>query len=180
LSNDKDKAIHTAASVRCTRRGVTPPVCTAIGKETPLNNPNCPSTRASKKSKIHVDATTAKVTTTTRRKKATPALEHPGTVDGAKDKDTPTLMQLECPPDVKTQQSSTTVVTQTLSQLKDPPVSETWQHGAPDAALTLSWLKKAPEIDTLQHATASPIASQLKDNNDYNSCVKWAVAAASA
>jgi hypothetical protein len=129
---------------------------------------------------IHVDATTAKVTTTTRHKKATPALEHPATVDGAKDKDTPTLMQLECPPEVKMQQNSTTEVTQTLLQLKDPPMFETWQHGTPDAALTLLRLKEAPEIDTLQHATASSIVSQLKDNNDYNSCVKWPLAAASA
>jgi hypothetical protein len=171
-SNDNDKAIHTAASMWCTRWGVTPPVCTATGAETPLNNPNCPSTRAPKKLTIHVDATTAKITTTTRCKKATPALEHPATVDGTKDKDTPTLMQLECPPEVETQQNSTTEVTQTLSQLKDPPVFETWQHGTPDAALTLLRLKKAPEIDTLQHATASSIASQLKDNNDYNSCVE--------
>ncbi len=118
-SNDNNKAIHTAASVQRTRRGVTPPVCTATGAETPLNNPNSPSTRASKKLTIHVDATTVKVTTTTRRKKATPALENPATVDGAKDKDTPTLMQIECPPEVKTQQNSTTEVTQTLSQLKD-------------------------------------------------------------
>jgi hypothetical protein len=58
-------------------------------------------------------------------------------VDGAKDKDTPTLMQFECPPEVKTQQNFTTEVTQTLSQLKDPPVFETWWHGTPDAALTL-------------------------------------------
>jgi hypothetical protein len=102
-------------------------------------------------------------------------------VDGAKDKDTPTLMQLECPPEVKMQQNSTTEVTQTLSQLKYPPVFETWQHGTPDAALTLLRLKEAPEIDTLQHATASSIAFQLKDNNnDYNLCVEWAVAAASA
>ncbi len=57
---------------------------------------------------------------------------------------------------------------------------ETWQHGTPDAALTSSWLKEAPEIDMLQHATASSIASQLKDDYDYNSCVEWAVAAASA
>jgi hypothetical protein len=78
------------------------------------------------------------------------------------------------------QQNATTEVTQTLSQLKDTPVFETWQHGTPDAALTLSPLKETPEIDTLQHATASSIASQLKDNNDYNSCVEWAVAAASA
>ncbi len=124
-SNDNDKAIHTAASVQRTRRGVTPPVCTATGAETPLNNSNCPSTRASKKSRIHVDATTAKVTTTTHRKMATLALEPPATVDGAKDKDTPTLRQLECPPEVETQQNSTTEVTQTMSQLKDPPVFET-------------------------------------------------------
>ncbi len=57
---------------------------------------------------------------------------------------------------------------------------ETWQHGSLDAALTLSRLKEAPEIDTLQHATASSITSQLKDNDDYNSCVEWALAAASA
>ncbi len=57
---------------------------------------------------------------------------------------------------------------------------ETWKHGTPDAALALSQLKEAPEVDTLQHASASSIASQLKDNDDYNSCVKWAVAAASA
>jgi hypothetical protein len=180
LSNDNDKTIYTAASMRCTRRGVTPPVCTVAVADTPLNSPNCPSTRASKKMTIHVDATTAKVTITARRKKTTPALEHPASVDGAKDKDTPTLMQLECPPEVNTQLNSTTEVTQTLSQLKDPPVFETWQHATPDAALTLSRLKGAPEIKTLQHATASSIASQLKDNNDYNSCVKWAVAAASA
>jgi hypothetical protein len=79
-------------------------------------------------------------------------------VDGTKDKDTSTLMQLECPPEVKMQQNSTTEVTQTLSQLKDPPVFETWQHGTPDAALTLLRLKEAPEIDMLQHATASSIA----------------------
>jgi hypothetical protein len=120
------------------------------------------------------------VTTTTRRKKATLALEHPATVDGTKDKDTPTLMQLKCHPEVKMQQNATTEVTQSLSQLKDPPVFETWQHGNPDAALTLSQLKEATEIDTLQHATASSIASQLKDDDDYNSCVEWAVAAASA
>jgi hypothetical protein len=59
-------------------------------------------------------------------------------------------------------------------------VFETWQHGTPDAALTLSRLNEATEINTLQHATASSMASQLKDNNDYNSCVEWAVAAASA
>jgi hypothetical protein len=95
---------------------------------------------------IHVDATSAKVTTTTRRKKATPPLGHPATVDSAKDKDTLTLMQLKCPPEVKTHKNSTTEVTQTLSQLKDSPVFETWQHGTPDAALTLSRLKEAPEM----------------------------------
>jgi hypothetical protein len=178
-SNDNNKAIHTAASVRRSRRGVTPAVCTATGAETPLNNPNRPSTRASKKSTIHVDVATDKVATTTCRNKATPALENTATVDGAKDKDTPTLMQLKCS-EVKMQQNSTTEVTQTLSQLKDPPVFKSWQHGTPDASLTLSRLKEAPEIDTLQHATASSIASQLKDDNDYNSCVNWAVAAASA
>ncbi len=89
-------------------------------------------------------------------------------------------MQLKCPPEVKTQQNSTTEVTQTLLQLKDLPVFEIWQHGTPDAALTLLWLKEAPEIDTLQHATTSSIASQLKDGDDYNLCVEWAVAAASA
>ncbi len=52
-SNDNNAAIHTAASVRRTRRGVTPPVSTATGAETPLNNPNCPSTTASKKLTIH-------------------------------------------------------------------------------------------------------------------------------
>jgi hypothetical protein len=50
----------------------------------------------------------------------------------------------------------------------------------PDAALTLSRLKEPPEIGTLQHATTSSIASQLKDKDDCNSCVDWAVAAASA
>jgi hypothetical protein len=180
LSNDNNKAIHTAASVRRSRQGVTLAVCTATGAETPLNNPNCPSTRASKKLTIHVDVTTAKVTTTTHRNKTAPALEHPATVDGTKDKDTPTLMQLKWPPEVKTQQNSTTEVTQTLSQLKDPPVFKTWQHGTPNAALTLLQLKETPEIDTLQHTTTSSIASQLKDNNDYNSCVDWAVTAASA
>ncbi len=101
-------------------------------------------------------------------------------MDGAKDKDTPTLMQLKCPPEVETKQNATTEVTQTLPQLKDPPVFETWQHGTPDATLTLLLLEEAPEIDTLLHATTSSIASQLKDDNDYNSCVEWAVAAASA
>ncbi len=107
------------------------------------------------------------------RNKATPALENPATVDGARDKDTPTMVQLKCPPEVRMQQNSTTEVTQTLLQLKDPPVFKTWQHGTPDAALTLSQLKEAPEIDMLQHATASSIASQLKDDDDYNSCVVW-------
>jgi hypothetical protein len=110
LFNDNNKAIHTAASMRRTRRDVAPPVDTVTGAETPLNNPNRPSTRASKKSTIHGDATTTKVTTTTRCKKATPALEHPATVDGAKDKDTITLMQLKCPPEVKTQQNATNEV----------------------------------------------------------------------
>jgi hypothetical protein len=91
-------------------------------------------------------------------------------VDGAKDKDTPTLMQLKCLPEVEMQQNPTTEVTQTLPQLKDPPVFETWQHGTTDTALTLSQLKEAPEIDTLQHATTSSIASQLKRDDDYNSC----------
>jgi hypothetical protein len=181
LSNENDKAIHTAASVQRSRQGVTPAVCTATGVETPLNNPNRPSTRASKKLTNHVDAATAKVTTTTHRNKATPALEHPpATVDGTKDKDTPRLMQLKCPPEVKMQQNSTTEVAQTLLQLKESPVFESWQHGNPDAALTLLQLKEAPEIDMLQHPTKSSIASQLKDDNDYNSCVNWAEAAASA
>ena len=113
-SNDNNKATNTAALGRHTKRGVTPPVGTATGVETPLNNPNCFSTRASKKSTIHGDATTTKVTTTTRRKKATPALKHPATVDGAKDKDTPTLMQLKCSPEVKMQQNATNEVIQTL------------------------------------------------------------------
>jgi hypothetical protein len=112
--NDNDKAIHTAASARRTRRGVIPPDFTATGAETPLNNPNRPSTRASEKLMIHVDATTAKVTTTMHCKNATPALEHPATVNGTEDKETPTLMQLKCPPEVKTKPNSTTEVTQTL------------------------------------------------------------------
>ncbi len=57
---------------------------------------------------------------------------------------------------------------------------ETWQHGTPDAALTLLQLKEAPEIDTLPPATASSITSQLKGDDDFNSCVEWAVAASSA
>jgi hypothetical protein len=135
-SNDNHKATNTAASVQRTRRGITPPVGTATGAETPLNNPNRPSTRVSKKSTIHDDATTTKATTTMCCKNATSALKHPATVDGAKDKDIPTLMQLKCPPEVKTQQNATTEVTQTLLQLKDPPLFETWQHGTPNAALT--------------------------------------------
>jgi hypothetical protein len=69
FNDNNDKAINTAASVRRTRWGVTPPVGTATGAETPLNNPNCPSTRVSNKLMTHGDATTAKVTTTTCRKK---------------------------------------------------------------------------------------------------------------
>jgi hypothetical protein len=157
-SNDNNKAIHTAASVRRSRRGVT-----ATGAKTPLNNPNHPSTRASKKSMIH--ATTDKVTTTTHHKKPTNAFEHPGTVVGANDKATPTLMQLKCPQEVETSLNSTTEVNQTQSQLKEPPVFEIWEHGTPDAALTLSRLKEAPEIDKLQHATASSITSQRQDDN---------------
>ncbi len=65
---------------------------------------------------IHGDAATTKVTTTTHCKKATPApaLKHPATVDGAKDEDTPTLMQLKCPPEVETQQNAITEDIQTL------------------------------------------------------------------
>jgi hypothetical protein len=141
-SNDKDKAINTAASVRRTRQGVTPPVGTATGAgaETPLNNPICPSTRAFKKLTIHGDATTAKVTITTCRKKAAPALKHPATVDGAKDKDTPTLMQLKCPPEVEMQQNATIEVTQTLLQLKDPPGSMVL------LMLQLMWLSGRPML----------------------------------
>jgi hypothetical protein len=68
-SNDNNKAINSAASVWHTRWGVTLPVGTATGEETPLNNPNRPSTRTSKKLMVHGDATTAKVTNTTHRKK---------------------------------------------------------------------------------------------------------------
>jgi hypothetical protein len=64
-----------------------------------------------KKTMIHVDATAAKVTTTMHCKRATPALEHPVSADGAKDKDIPILMQLKFPPEVKTHQNFTTVVT---------------------------------------------------------------------
>ncbi len=120
-SNDNDKAIHTAASVRRSRRGVT-----ATGANTPLNNPNRPSTRASKKSTILVDAITDEVTTTTHRKKPTNAFEHPGTVVGANDKATPNLMQLKCPPEVETRPNATTEVNQTQSQLKQSLVFETW------------------------------------------------------
>jgi hypothetical protein len=150
-SNDNDKATNIAASGRRTKRGVAPPVSTATGVETPLNNLNYPSTRASKKLTIHGDATTTKVTTTTHRKKSTRALKKPATVGGAKDKDALTLMQLKGPPEVKTQQNATTedTQTQTLLQLKDPLVFGTWQHGTPDAALTLLWLNDAPEIKTL-------------------------------
>jgi hypothetical protein len=173
LSNDNDKATNTAASGWRTKQGITPPVGTATRVETPLNNPNHPNTKASKKLMINGDATTTKVTTTTHHKKATPALKNPATVDVAKDKDTSTLMQLKGPPEVEMQQNATTEDTQTLPQFKDPPVFETWQHGTPDAALTLLRLKDAPEIETLQHATVSSIASQLKDDSDYNSCVDW-------
>jgi hypothetical protein len=69
LSNDNNNATNTAASGRRTKWGVTPPVGTATGVEIQLNNPNRPSTRACKKSTIYGDATTNKVTTTTRRKK---------------------------------------------------------------------------------------------------------------
>ncbi len=99
---------------------------------------------------------------------------------GANDKATPNLMQLKCPPEVETRWNATTEVNQIQSQLKQPLVFETWEHGTPDAALTLSQLKEAPEIDKLQHATATSITSQLQDNDDYNSCVHWAVAVASA
>ncbi len=114
-----------------------------------------------------------------RHKKATP-VQNPATVDGAKDKETPTLMQLKGPPEDEMQQNATTKETQTLSQLKDLPVFGSRQHDTPDTAPTLSRLKDAPEIETLQHATTSSIASQLKDDNDYKSCVEWAVAAAFA
>jgi hypothetical protein len=174
-SNDNIKAIHTAASVRRSRRGVT-----ATGAKTPLNNPNPPSTRVSKKLKILVVAITDKVTTATCRKKPTNAFEHPGTVVGANDKATPNLMQLKCPPEAETRLNATTEVNQTQSQLKQHLVFKTWEHGTPDAALTLSRLKDAPEIDKLQHATATSITSQLQDNDDYNSCVDWAVAVAGA
>jgi hypothetical protein len=137
-SNDSNEATNTAASGRRTKWGVTPPVGTPTGVETPHNNPNCPSTRASKNLMISGDATTTKVTTTMHHKNATPAIQNPATVDGTKDEETPTMMQLKGPPVVKTQQNATTEVTQTLSQLNDPPVFETWQHGTPDAALTLS------------------------------------------
>jgi hypothetical protein len=158
-SNDNNKATNTAVSGRHTKWGVTPPFSTATGVETPLNSPNCPSTRASKILTFYGDAITTKVTTTTHHKKATPALQNPATVDGAKDKETPTLMQLKGPPEVKMQQNATTEETQTWLQLKDPPVFETWQHCTHGAALTLLLLKDAPEIGKLQHATTSSIAS---------------------
>jgi hypothetical protein len=102
------------------------------------------------------------------------------TLDGATyNEETPTLMQLKGPPEVKTQQHATTEETQKLLQLKDPPVFETWQHATPEETLTLLQLKDPPEIITLQHATTSSTESQLKDN-DYNSCVEWAASAASA
>jgi hypothetical protein len=112
-------------------------------------------------------------------KKATPTLQIPATVDGANNEETPTLMQLKGPPEVKMQQNATTEETQKLLQLNDPPVFETWQHGTPDESLTLSQLNDSPEIKMLQHATTLSTASQLKDNG-YNSCVEWAVAAAFA
>jgi hypothetical protein len=101
-------------------------------------------------------------------------------VVGANDKATSNLMQLKCLPEVETRLNATNKVNQTQSQLKQPLVFKTWEHGTPDAALTLSRLKEAPEIDKLQHATATSITSQLQDDNDYNSCVDWAVAVASA
>jgi hypothetical protein len=128
---------------------------------------------------ISGDATTTKVTTTAHRKKAAPALQIPATVDGANNEETPTLMQLKGPPEVRTQLNATTKETQSLLQLMGPPVFESWQHGTPDQSLTMSQLKDPPEIKTLQHATTLSTASQLK-GNDYNSCVEWAVAAASA
>jgi hypothetical protein len=178
-SNDNDKATNTAASGRPNKRGVTPPVSTATGVETPLNNPIAPAQGLLKKRRIMVMPPLARLPHHAPQK-ATPALKNPATVDVAKDKDTPTLMQLKGPPEVEMQQKATTEDTQTLLQLKDPQVFEIWQHCTPDAALTLLRLKDAPEIETLQHTTASSIASQLKDNNDYNSCVDWAVTAASA
>ncbi len=116
-SNDNDKAVHTAASVRRTRWGVTPHVGTATRAETPLNYLNCPAPGFLNKPTIHGDATTAKVSTTTGWESAT--------VDGAKDKDTPILMKVKCPPEVQTQQNAAIEVTQTLLQLKDSPVFET-------------------------------------------------------
>jgi hypothetical protein len=174
-SNDKDKAIHTAASVQRSRQGVT-----ATGGKTQLNNPNRPSTRAFEKRQFLFMPTLMRSPPPHTVKKPTSAFEHPGTVVGANDKATPNLMRLKCPPEVETRMNSTSEVNQKQSQLKEPPVFETWEHGTPDAALTLSWLKEAQEIDKLQHATASSITSQLKDDDNYNSCVDWAVAVASA
>jgi hypothetical protein len=58
-------------------------------------------------------------------------------VDGTTyDEETPTLMQLNGPPEVKTQQHATTEETQTLLQLDDSPVFETWQHATPEETLT--------------------------------------------
>ncbi len=141
-SNDNNKSIHTAASVRRSRWGVT-----ATGAKTPLNNPNRHSTRASKKSTILGDAITEKVTTTTH----------------SKEQATPNLIQLKCPPEVETRLNATNEVNQTQSQLKQPLVFETWEHGTPDAALTLSRLKEATDtvIDKLQHATAT---SRIEQN----------------
>ncbi len=104
-SNDNDKTTNTAASGQRIKRGVTPPIGNATGVETPHNNLNRPSTRVSKKLTITGDATTTKVTTTTCRKKATPALQFPATVDGANNEETPTLMQLKSPPELKPQQN---------------------------------------------------------------------------
>jgi hypothetical protein len=95
-SNDNDKSIHTAASVRRSRRGVT-----ATGAKTPLNNPNCHSTRASKKSMILVDAITEKVTTTTH----------------SKNQVTPNLMQLKCPPEVETPNTVTGQATSSVQNM---------------------------------------------------------------
>ncbi len=133
------------------------------------------------------DAITTTVTTTTHCKKsivpaskATPALKIPATVDGATyNEETPILIQLKGPPKVKTQQHATTEETQTLLQLKDPPVVETQQSTTPEETLTFLQLNDPPEIETWQHVTTLSTASQLKDS-DYNSCVEWALAAASA
>jgi hypothetical protein len=186
-SNDNNKA-NTAASGWHTKRGVTPLVSTATGVwETSHNNPNCPGTRTSKSQQFPVMPPLPLTPPPRAAKKfivpaskATPALKIPATADGTiYDEETPTLMQLKGPPEVKTQQHATTDKTQTLLQLKDPPVFETWQHVTPEETLTLMQLKDHPEINMLQDATTLSTASQLKDN-DYNSCVEWAVADASA